>query len=310
MIILTDNIAFAQNCIPARADWYEFNISSLDSPEQKLASELFDVRKIQRAVIPGFGHWDYLLAVNQAQKSQYDVLAGLASAGLELPGRVLCCAGSGERFHGFKGRSWKARPGNIHLSAYVEPKMVITGGSAGFIVAAVIAVMRAIETVDLEGRKPVIKWVNDVLVQDAKVAGVLARLQTQREIVKCAIVGIGLNVEQRPDVERDPYVPDVASLADFARDPGKCRHVNVFPHLMQYLGANLEQLYQGQFQELLEVYRKRSLILNRHITVREEGREAAMQVIAEGKVKSIGPELELYIEGCPRPVTKGRLTLG
>jgi BirA family biotin operon repressor/biotin-[acetyl-CoA-carboxylase] ligase len=309
MIVLTDSIEFAETCISTTGNWRACNIDALEPGVRVLASKLFAGESVMFTEVQGLDHWDCLLAVNKARQSQYDALADIAGSSVELPGGVLCCAAEGARFHGFKGRSWQACRGNIHLSAYVQPDMAVAGGAAGFIVAAVIAALQAAVNVDLQDERPTIKWVNDVLVGGAKVGGVLARLQTQRDTVKGAVVGIGLNVEHKPQVERDPYVPAVAALADFAREPGRCSHGDVFPRLASCLGENISRLYNGEYEALLEIYRQHSLVMDRFVTIREDRRHGPANVIAEGRVKAIGPELELYIEGHSRPVTKGRLVL-
>jgi biotin-(acetyl-CoA carboxylase) ligase len=196
------------------------------------------------------------------------------------------------------------------LSAFVKPGREIPGAAVGFIIAAVIAALQTVDSFELRTASPAIKWVNDILVQGAKVGGVLARLQTQASITESAVVGIGLNVEQRPMVERDVYVPEVAALADFAEAPETCRHADVFPRLIDFLGRNLENLCQGHFTELLDLYRQHSIILGRQVTICEDTREAAFKVITRGLVESIGPSLELFIKGQAEPVSKGRLVLG
>jgi biotin-(acetyl-CoA carboxylase) ligase len=309
MILLTDNIAFANQCIPQSEGWQACKVSTFASPQKILAGELFQSESLMRAEIAGSEYWEYLFAVDCAEQSQFDVLSRFAVSGNELPGRTLCCAGSGEQFHGFKNRNWEASRGNIHLSAYLEPGKEIPGGSAGFIVAAVIATLQTVDSFDLQGAVPAIKWVNDILVQGAKVGGVLARLQTQGRLTQSAIVGIGLNVEQTPSVERDPYVPRVASLSDFTEASETCCHPDVFPRLIKYLGRNLESLCQGNFARLLDIYRKHSLILGREVTIYKDKYESSSGVIATGVVESIGPGLELFFKDSPTPVSKGRLVL-
>jgi biotin-(acetyl-CoA carboxylase) ligase len=309
MIILTDNIAFAQRCIPKSGNWQECEISKLLSAEATLARELFKTSTIMRTTADASEHWDYLFAVECATQSQFDMLARLALSNVELPDRTLCCAEYGGEFHGFKGRSWEACRGNIHLSALIKPERKIPGAAVGFIIAAVIAALQTAESFDLQDGVPGIKWVNDILVRDAKVGGVLARLQTQGSTIESAVVGIGLNVEQKPAVERDSYVPEVAALSDFSRDPDTCCHADAFPQLIDSLGKHLQGLCQGNFNELLELYRQNSLILGRHVTICEDTRKPGSQVIAQGLVESIGPSLELYIEGQEKPVSKGRLIL-
>ncbi len=309
MILLTDNTAFAQLCIPLAGDWQPCNVSALPPSEAVLAAELLKSSSIMKTEVNTGGYWKYLYAVDCAKKSQYDVLSRLAVSGGEVPDRTLCCARYGDQFHGFKNRSWQACPGNIHLSALVRPGFKIPGAAVGFIITAVIAAIRTIESLELQNVAPTVKWVNDILLQGAKVGGVLARLQTQGSITESAVMGIGLNVEQRPQVARDAHVPAVAALSDFSASMGTCRHVDVFPRLIESLGRNLENLYQGKFIELLNVYRQYSMILGRHVTICEDNNEADLEVIASGLVESIGPSLEIFLKGRSGPVSKGRLIL-
>jgi len=309
MILLTDNTAFAQRCIPESGGWQPCRVSALPSSEIALAAELFKSDSIMKTEVNTGGYWKYLYAVDCAEKSQYDVLSRLAVSGCELPGKTLCCARYGDQFHGFKNRSWQACTGNIHLSAIVRPGLKIPGAAVGFIITAVIAAIETIESMGLQNVSPTVKWVNDILLQDAKVGGVLARLQTQGSLTESAVIGIGLNVEKKPQVARDAHVPAVAALSDFSTSPATCRHVDVFPRLIESLGSNLETLYQGGFTELLDTYRRYSLILGRHVRICEDNNEADLQVITSGLVESIGPSLELFLKGQSKPVSKGRLIL-
>lgn len=309
MIIFTDKIEFARRCIPQSDHWQASQISGLAPPLATVAAELFDCDAIMQTEVDTNQHWDYLFAVNRADKSQYDVLSRLAVSGCDLPDRTVCCAGSGNEFHGFKNRSWKACPGNIHLSALVKPGREIPGAAVGYMVAAVIATLQTAGSFDLKGESPAIKWVNDVLVQGSKVGGVLARLQTRDQVTESAVVGIGLNVEQSPPVERGSFVPRVAALSDFTPASEACSHLDAFPRLLNYLGLNLETLEKGDFFKLLDLYRQHSIILGRRATIFEDHHTSSGGVIARGLVESIGPSLELNIEGFPNPVTKGRLRL-
>ena len=310
MILLTDNTAFAQRCIPQAGDWQPCKLSALPSSEAALAAELFKSPSIMKTEVDTGGYWQYLYAVDCAEKSQYDVLAGMAVSKSPLPDKTLCAAGYGDRFHGFKNRSWQACPGNIHLSAFVKPGLKIAGAAVGFIILAVVAAIQTIESLGLNDADPSVKWVNDILLQGAKVGGVLARLQTQGSAIGSAVIGIGLNVEQKPEVVRDAHVPAVAALSDFSANPETCNHANVFPLLIKLLGRNLENLYQGRFNELLDIYRQYSLIIGRRVTICEDNNAADLQVITSGLVESIGPSLELFLKGRSEPLSKGRLILG
>ena len=309
MIILTDNIAFAEQCIPRNNGWNACEIASLAPPVATLADEMFKSDSIMQTEVAAGKHWDYLFAVDRAGQSQFDVLSRLATSGKALPDRTICCAGSGDEFHGFKGRGWQACQGNIHLSAFIKPGQVIEGAAVGFIIAGVIAALQTASSFDLQGASPAIKWVNDILVKGAKVGGVLARLQTQGKVVESVIVGIGLNVEHKPPVKRDAFVPGVAALADFAKHPQSCCHREAFPRLLDCLGHTLEQMCRGQFTELLDIYRHHSLIMGQQVSIYADTNGTTSECLEQGLVESIGPSLELYLEGRPTPITKGRLRL-
>ena len=309
MIILTDNIAFAQSCVPLDCEWRNCDVSGLADPVAGLAGELFDSADIMICEVPGSEYWDYLYAVENATHSQYDVLSRLANSACQPPDRTLCCAGSGQQFHGFKNRSWEACRGNIHLSAFLKPQMEVQGDAAGFIIAAVIAALQTAGSFELKGAGPAIKWVNDILIEGDKVGGVLVRLQKQGRVTESAVIGIGLNVEQKPSLKRDAYVPGVAAISDFVRVSENCRHVDALPVLMENLGRNLESLQRGQFAGLLDLYRQHSLILGRRVTVYKDTRQASSEIVARGLVESIGTSLELFIQGHSEPVTNGRLVM-
>lgn len=60
-----------------------------------------------------------------------------------------------------------------------------------------------------EGLKPRIKWPNDVWVDDRKICGILIENSFSQGFVSEAIVGIGLNLNQK---EFDPALPNPVSL--------------------------------------------------------------------------------------------------
>jgi hypothetical protein len=61
---------------------------------------------------------------------------------------------------------------------------------------------------------------------------------------------------------------------------------------------------------IVEAYRRRSLVLGRHVTVFTEGDEGRPVERASGRVVRLGDDLELYLDGGGRPLTTGRVVLG
>ena len=56
MIILTDSIAFAQDCVPQMRDWRQRHLSTLGAAEQALANELFEAASVMVTEVPGERH--------------------------------------------------------------------------------------------------------------------------------------------------------------------------------------------------------------------------------------------------------------
>jgi BirA family biotin operon repressor/biotin-[acetyl-CoA-carboxylase] ligase len=254
--------------------------------------------------------WTLVLLAEHAPRSNYDALIELARAGADLPHGMACLAGSGRGFHGFKGRSWQAIPGNLHLSVHFAPGREVERFEVTFTVLAALSVLDALDAVPgMEGRAG-LKWVNDVVVEGAKVAGVLAYTQTQDRTVGRAVLGMGVNVLATPGLEPTPFVPAVTSVGEVLGSSPHGLLGRVFRGLLDALDRNYRTLLEEGFRPLLVRYRERSVILGQEVAVCSEDSGGVPQVIAHGRVLALGDGLELHLEGRDQPVTRGRLILG
>ncbi|MBN2227531.1 MAG: hypothetical protein JW763_09215 [candidate division Zixibacteria bacterium] len=309
MKIITDNIAYVKRLLPGVDRWQALDSVKVDQTVRPLVDKLFSTSELSYAEIHTDSSWRYLFATAHAARSQYDTLSELCERGVPLPDHVLCMADYGTGFHGFKNRSWVSLPGNIHLVAYMTPQKELAHVGVGFIVMAVAAVLQTLDTVPgLSGRAGV-KWVNDILLDGAKVCGVLASCQMQRARVDGAIVGIGMNVESAPEAVADLFVPRTACLRDFADSDQACRLDRVFYELAAELDAAYRRYCDGGYAELLRIYRERSVIIGKMASVRVDKVDAEPEEMVAGKVLRIGDNLELYLEHHSAPVSSGRLIL-
>jgi BirA family transcriptional regulator, biotin operon repressor / biotin---[acetyl-CoA-carboxylase] ligase len=113
--------------------------------------------------------------------STNDRARALAAAG--APHGTLVTAGSQSAGRGRQGRTWSAPPGRALLLS-----LLLRSPDRMLPLAAAVAVA---ETV---GKRAAIKWPNDVLLDERKVAGILAEARPQEG---WAVLGIGLNVAVR-----------------------------------------------------------------------------------------------------------------
>ncbi len=116
-------------------------------------------------------------------------LARLRKAGASEGTVVVADAQTAGR--GRLGKPWFSPPGvNLHLSVLLTPPLHLSEARLLTLIGS-LAIADAIEST---GVKAQLKWPNDVLVADKKIAGVLADVQTHEGQVEWVILGIGINV--------------------------------------------------------------------------------------------------------------------
>lgn len=309
MIVYTDHPEYAETLFTDRLEWRRQETSDLEPKLVPLIQGLNPGGPHFMASQQIAGNWTQASIIRHAPSSQFDLLVKLNQKGLRPPDRILCLAGAGSHFHGQKGRPWAAVEGNIHLTLHFAPDLKIEHFHVGFLILAAVSLLETIDTIkELSGRAA-IKWVNDVLINRAKVAGFIVHTSSMEDKVTAAVVGIGLNVEKTPQVQRDIFVPDIASLRSFVTNPKGMNRKIVLWALLDHLDKNYNLLLSGQYSRLLDIYRNRSLVTGRKVKVLADEPEGQEQEIASGRVISIGENLELYLDHIEKPVTKGRLIL-
>lgn len=104
-------------------------------------------------------------------------------------------------------RSWQSGPGGLWISAVV-PIGALERGWAALPLAAGLAVCETIEGLGVTGLR--LRWPNDVLMGRRKLAGLLVdRFREDR-----AVVGVGINVENRPEAADPELAGITVRLAD------------------------------------------------------------------------------------------------
>lgn len=308
MKIFTDQTDFAANYFSGKKPWTSVDFSEVEENLFPLLIRLFNGKSVfcneQKSEF-----WQYLFLVENAPASQYDILIDLVRQNRKIPNAILCLAGTGKKFHGFKNRNWHTLFGNIHLSVYVAPNKMINNFAAGFMIVAAVSVLQTLDTMQWLQGKPAIKWMNDIFIDDAKVGGVLTHTFSRGNSVSGAVIGIGVNVAASPYIEPTPFVPKAAAISDFVPKGSAISPKMVFSQLVTFLYRNYQLLLTGDYRQLLEIYRNRSLIIGRKISLWRDEMQKPAEKIAEGKVKFIGENLELYLESGKTPYKSGRLVL-
>jgi biotin-(acetyl-CoA carboxylase) ligase len=310
MICYSDEEAYIRRIFPDAEPWTRIPASEAALPQglQTLASRVLGTSSPAQANVDSADGW-LLFCKENSPFSQYDCVIELKDEDCDLPDRVACLAGSGEKFHGQRGRPWSAAPGNIHLTVHFRPERIISDFGLGFPLLAAVSVIETVDSLPgLEGSTS-LKWVNDILINSAKVAGFVAHVQSQEDKVRSAVLGVGLNVETVPRVESNPFVRRVTSLKAQSPFPEACRLGPVLNLLLERLDANYRTLCAGDTRSLLDFYRTRTAVLGREVRVMSDSLEGPERELACGRVTGIGDRLELYVDGRSEPLNSGRLIL-
>jgi BirA family transcriptional regulator, biotin operon repressor / biotin---[acetyl-CoA-carboxylase] ligase len=138
----------------------------------------------------------------------YPVVDSSNLVAASLPGWHAVRADSQTTGRGRFQRAWVSDPGGLWLSA-VLPVAIKSPLSRILPLAVGVAVCTVLHELGVTGLR--LRWPNDVLVQDRKVAGLLI----DHFVSGLSVVGIGLNVRNRPEDHDPRLLGSVARLADF-----------------------------------------------------------------------------------------------
>lgn len=194
--------------------------------------------------------WD-VHYVEQTGSTNADLLA-LARAGA-APGTVVRAdvqvAGRGRL-----GRTWQAPAGSSLLAS-----ILLDAEPVPFVTVARVALALRDACYDLAGVDADLKWPNDLLVGDRKLAGILAEADSGTPGL---VVGVGCNVAWPPAEELPPDLRDVVGALSFAG--------GVTPSPAELLARVLDRLdgwLAATAEDVLAAYRERCATLGRAVRI-------------------------------------------
>jgi len=171
------------------------------------------------------------------------------------------------RGRGRIGKLWFSPPGlNLYLSVLLNPPIQLSEARL-FTLIGSLAIADAIEA---QGAKAQVKWPNDVLVADKKIAGVLAEIQAHDGRVNHLVLGVGVNLNiGRADMNR--LFADAAAGATSLREAlGRAVDRSAFTALLlEHLEKHYFDFLSAGKRSILQEWRSRSF-LGRRVSVREE----------------------------------------
>ncbi|MEJ2470693.1 MAG: biotin--[acetyl-CoA-carboxylase] ligase [Desulfuromonadales bacterium] len=118
---------------------------------------------------------------------------------------------------GRMGRQWISPPGvNLYASILVRPA-VLPQEAPKLTFLSAVAVCQTIT--EVTGLQATVKWPNDVLLNGRKVAGLLNEMSSETDRVHYVVLGIGVNLNMRPEQFPEDLRYPATSLAIANRAP-------------------------------------------------------------------------------------------
>ncbi len=258
------------------------------------------------------GSWPLVVVLGAPRRSPFDMLREHVGTDSRRAGPLACVSLEGKALHGHRGRAWVAAAGNLHLSVVVPVRLAARTHAAVMSMVTAVAAIDAVRAITHDAVQPGIKWVNDLVVGDRKVGGVLAATQVRGALIEGAVLGIGLNVSVAPAITPTPFVPASVSLRECAPG-GDLALGTVLWRVLDSLATRLRRLDLEGPWSVLQDYLRWSVVVGRRVRIWNEGLAGGSDVrkwpapTAAGLVVGLGPDLALAVEGQRHAVREGQL---
>jgi BirA family biotin operon repressor/biotin-[acetyl-CoA-carboxylase] ligase len=202
----------------------------------------------------------FTLDVRESVASTNTALLERAAAG--APGGTVLAAEWQSGGRGRLGRSWHAGVGEALTFSLLWRFARGAGGLAGLSLAVGVAIVRGLAAAGVAGAA--LKWPNDVLWRDAKLAGILTELAGDALGPTAAVIGIGLNVRlsQATRARIGQPAADLETASGAAPD----RNASL-AHLLVELARVLQAFEKDGFAPLRAEWQRLHALQGRRVTL-------------------------------------------
>jgi BirA family biotin operon repressor/biotin-[acetyl-CoA-carboxylase] ligase len=175
------------------------------------------------------------------------------------PEGAVVCAEAQTKGRGRLGRSWSSpKHKGIYLSIILRPKLA-PSELAKLTLLSAVAVAQAVNKI--AGIDVRIKWPNDVLIKNKKLAGILTELRAEVDQMKFVVVGIGLNVN-------NTAAQLVEGATSLKHEAGKTfSRVEVVQEVLRAFEHWYSRLENKGFDDVIHAWKERSHTLGKWVRI-------------------------------------------
>jgi len=188
--------------------------------------------------------------------STQDLAEALAEQGVSEG--VLVLAEEMTKGRGRMGRQWIASRGGLWFTLILKPRFI--KGLQLLSLIAGLSVVRGVES--LLGVKAKVKWPNDVVYNERKLAGILVEGKIEADAVKYILLGIGLNVNNS--------LPDsLKQIAITLKDVlgYNIPRIPLLRSILRYIDEYYDLFIKGLYRNIVADWKKYSSTIGRYVRV-------------------------------------------
>ncbi len=205
------------------------------------------------------------------------------------------------RGRGRLGRPWLSPPGvNLYVSIILRPPILVSNAP---LVTLMSAVATAKATKVISGLQPRIKWPNDLLINNKKVAGLLNEMRGKAGKVEFIVLGIGINVNMTMGLLPEEMKFTATSLKEeLGYDISRVEFLSA---LLQEVDREYQAFSRGEAGRILRQWEEFSQMVGKLVEMR------SFNEVIRGRVKGIDSNGSLLLsapDGSERRVIAGDIS--
>jgi BirA family biotin operon repressor/biotin-[acetyl-CoA-carboxylase] ligase len=183
---------------------------------------------------------------------------------------------------GRKKRFWYSPKGGLWFSVILYPK-IHTDKSMLITMTASVSISEAIKQVTRLDTE--IKWPNDILLHKKKLCGILTELESDKDYIKYAIIGIGINVNNKINVELKETAISIKDAKGI-----EIPLMDLFYEILKRFDNNYNYLKTKKFEKIRNSWFSLSNIVGQRVEIKQEDK------IIHGEVCDIDENGHLIVQ--------------
>ena len=208
--------------------------------------------------------------------STMEIARNLARKG--CPEFTVVIAGQQAKGRGRLQRTWLSSPGGLYFTMVLRPPIPPFLSTRISFAAAMILARTLRRLFDIEA---MVKWPNDILVADKKLAGMLSEMEAEADMVAFINIGLGINVNNDPT----PGEPLASSLKLILG-----REISRRSLLAEFLDELENYLMHAALDDVVSEWKQYTVTLNRHVKI------VTTQEVVEGFAVDVDENGALLLE--------------